>query len=376
MTDGVSREIEVKTGRLAEMLERESLHGVLLNGRHNFAWVTGGADNGVDRSRENGAASVLVTRDSRRFLLANNIEMPRIAAEEVRPEMFEPVEFGWQDEKASATFLTEAAAKIAGGSIATDIPLNPDTRAIEPSIARCRYALVPEEIARYKVLGKDAANAFDRVAERLRPRMTELAIAAVIRSEMAAWLIEPVVTLVAVDERISRFRHPFPTRKGLGETVLLVTCAKRDGLIASLSRIVTMGPPSAELLEKTEAAAFVHANLLAATAPGTTGAELYSVARSAYARAGFAGEIENHHQGGAAGYRTRDWVAHPACGEAVQQNQAFAWNPSVTGTKVEDTVIVAGDGVEPITPTEKFPSIFHRIDGKQYRSFGVLSVSD
>ena len=371
----MSREIEEKTGRLVEMLERHGLEGVLLNGQHNFAWITGGANNGIDRSRENGAASVLVTRNGGRFLLASDIEMQRMTAEEVSPESFEPAEFPWQEEKASGTFLTDLSARIAGGKVATDIPLNADVQAIEGSVARCRYRLTAEEAARYKVLGKDAASAIDRVADRLQPGMTELAIAAVIRSEMASSLIESVVTLAAADERISRFRHPVPTRKSLAETILLVTCAKRHGLIASLSRMVTLGEPGAELIEKTEAAALVNARLLGATRPGVTGADLYRVAENAYEEAGFRGEIDKHHQGGAAGYRTRDWVAHSASGEIVQRDQAFAWNPSVTGTKVEETVIVTSGGVETITASIKFPAISHRIDGREFRSPGVLSIS-
>src|SRR5258705_3760602 len=82
---------------------------------------------------------------------------------------------------------------------------------------------------------------------------------------------------------------------------------------------------------------------MAATQPGSSGSDLYRVAARAYAEAGFENEERLHHQGGATGYRTRDWVAHPACRERVQVNQAFAWNPSVTGTKVEDTCIAFAD---------------------------------
>ena len=370
----MSREIEEKTERLVEMLEREKLGGLLLNGQHNFAWITGGSNNGIDHSRENGAASVLVASNGRRYLLANNIEMPRMLAEEVSPELFEPIEFAWQDEKASGTFLTDTAAKIAGGTVATDLALNPTVRSVDGLIAECRHSLTEEEIARYRVLGKDTASALDSAVEKLRPGMTELAIAAMMRHELAGRLIESVVTLVAIDDRIWRFRHPVPTRKGIGQTILLVTCAKRSGLIASLSRIVTFGELSAELLEKTETAALVHARLLAATRPGATGADLYQVAKDAYEETGFPGEIDKHHQGGAAGYRTRDWVAHPKSGDQVKRNQAFAWNPSITGTKVEETVIVTDDDIETLTASGKFPAFTHRIDGRDYRSPGVLSI--
>src|SRR5699024_11265804 len=69
-------------------------------------------------------------------------------------------------------------------------------------------------------------------------------------------------------------------------------------------------------------------------------AELFQAAARAYADAGFASEELRHHQGGATGYRSREWIAHPQSRETVQARQAFAWNPTVTGTKVEETMLV------------------------------------
>ncbi|HEX8096966.1 MAG TPA: hypothetical protein VF507_02975, partial [Pyrinomonadaceae bacterium] len=104
------------------------------------------------------------------------------------------------------------------------------------------------------------------------------------------------------------------------------------------------------------------------------GAELYEAAARAYVDEGFEGEEHKHHQGGATGYRTRDWVAHPSSEERVQLNQAFAWNPSVTGTKVEDTVIVLGDEIEVITRTPDWPHIAVSARGREYLSPDVLSL--
>ncbi|MEP6787987.1 MAG: aminopeptidase P family N-terminal domain-containing protein, partial [Acidobacteriota bacterium] len=80
----MNAELEEKTERLAAMLAREDLDAVLLNAQHNFAWLTGGGSNGIDLSRENGAANLLVAADGRRFVIANNIEIPRLLAEELR----------------------------------------------------------------------------------------------------------------------------------------------------------------------------------------------------------------------------------------------------------------------------------------------------
>ena len=46
------------------MLSREKFDAVLLNSQHNFAWLTGGGCNGVDLSRENGIAALMVNRQA------------------------------------------------------------------------------------------------------------------------------------------------------------------------------------------------------------------------------------------------------------------------------------------------------------------------
>ncbi len=373
-SDILTAEIEEKTGRLVDLLGRERLSGILLNAQHNFAWLTGGASNAIDISRENGAASLLVTSRGRRYLLSNNIEMPRMLAEQVSSSDFEPVEFTWQEEKMSPAVAVEKAEELAGGTVATDIAIAPGTRPVESLVAKCRYSLTADEIDRMRNLGTDASRALDTVAVEVQPGETEGSIAERVRGTLGREGISSVVTLVSADERIARFRHPVPTDKAWKRTLLLVTCAKRKGLIVSLSRIVCVGPVPDELTRKTEAAAFIHASLLNATRPGTPGRDLYTTAAEAYASAGFADELNKHHQGGAAGYRTRDWVIHPTSDETVQMHQAFAWNPSITGTKVEETVIVTGNGTESITRSARFPEIAIQAGGQTYLSPGILSL--
>ena len=79
----MNSEIAEKSERIVKMLAEKKLGGVLINSQHNFAWATAGANNGIDLSRENGAASIFIRNDGKKFILTNNIEMPRMLAEEV-----------------------------------------------------------------------------------------------------------------------------------------------------------------------------------------------------------------------------------------------------------------------------------------------------
>lgn len=368
----MASELEEKTGRLVEVLEREGLDAVLLNSQHNFAWLTGGASNGIDLSRENGAASLLVTRSGERYLIANVIELERMLTEEVIGEDFHPIGFPWQD---GSLMVQKARSVIGGGGrLASDLAMDHETPVVEGQLAPCRYELTASEADRYRILGRDAGVAMRTAIGTIRPGDPELHIAERLRHELATGRMASIVTLVAADDRISRYRHPVPTNNAWRNTLLLVTCARRHGLIVSLSRMVSVGEPSSERVEKTQAAAYVNACLLDRTRPGVTGAELYQCAAEAYQKMGRGDEIDRHHQGGAAGYRPREWVAHPYSSETVRDNQAFAWNPSITGTKVEETCIVGEAGVEIISASPDFPQITTIVNGREYHSPGILSL--
>jgi Xaa-Pro aminopeptidase len=369
-------EIAEKIGRLSRMSAAEGLGGVILLAQPNFAWLTAGGDNGIDTSREQGACALLIRADGKRYVLASRIEMARLLEEELAGADFEPVEFGWEEEKASPTFLADLAAKVVGNGVAlgSDLPIGGDVKAIDGAVSRCRYQLTPPELDRYRQLGRDAGEVLGSLARSLAPGERESEIARRLSDALAARGMRSVVTLVAADERIAKFRHPVPTEKTWGRVVMLVTCARRQGLVASLSRIVCAGEVPEELKRRMHGSARVNAKLLAATRPGAVGSELYRVAAEAYAAEGFPGEERLHHQGGAAGYRTRDWVAHPASGETVQTNQAFAWNPTVTGSKAEETCIASAEGVEVVTTTPEWPQIPVRVEGREYLSPDVLPI--
>jgi Xaa-Pro aminopeptidase len=315
-----------------------------------------------------------VRNDGKRFVLANRIEMPRLLAEELAGEEFEPVEFPWEEEKASPAFLPALAVTLLGkdAALASDVGPGPGTVTIEAAVARCRYQLTDSEVERFRSLASDAAQAIGNLARKLTPGETEREVARRVTDALAAHNLRAVVNLVAGDERIAKFRHPIPTDRQWEKIIMIVVCAQRGGMIASLTRIVSTGIIPDELRRCTLAAARVNAQLLAATQPNVSGGDLYRLAARAYAEAGFENEERLHHQGGASGYRTRDWIAHPACTERVQVNQAFAWNPSVTGTKVEESCIALADGVEVLTSTSDWPQISVQVEGREYLSPDIL----
>lgn len=308
-------------------------------------------------------------------MLANKIEMPRLLAEELNGLDYEPLEFSWEEEKASGSFVAKKASSLLddGAALGSDLYVD-GARVVESALARARYQLTSAEIERYRNLGRDAGEAMGQTARELEPGLSEREMARRAVDALALRGMHAVVVLVAADDRLPSFRHPVPTRKRWERTAMVAVCARRGGLIVSLTRIVCAGPVPDDLRQRTRAAAHVNASLFHATRPGATGRELYDRAAQSYREQGFPGEEHLHHQGGAIGYRTREWAAHPRCAETVQAGQAFAWNPSITGTKIEETCVAFDDGIQVVTRSPGWPQVSVEVAGREYLLPDVLAL--
>jgi Xaa-Pro aminopeptidase len=372
----VGRETDIKVDRVARIAHEAGAGGVVLATQRNFSWLTGGQTNRIDGARELGAGSLLITAQGRRFVVANTIEMARLQAEALSGLDFAPVEYPWTDDQANpgGAAIGYARAAISATTLAADWPLTQQAVVVEPALMRARIDLVDEEVARYRELGRDAGTALGFVCGSLRPGLSEREIANGVSAAIDKANARPVVVLVAGDHRIARFRHPLATDRVWRDAVMVVVCVERHGLIVALSRIVSAGPIDSRLRDRTAATARVFSALLEQTREGVTGAELFATAARSYAAAGFAGEEQQHHQGGAIGYRSREWLAHPQSQEIVGLRQAFAWNPSITGSKVEDTVLLVGEKLEVVTETPGWPAIACAVRNQTLNAAGVLSL--
>jgi Xaa-Pro aminopeptidase len=350
-------ELEEKTGRLTRLARESKVGGILLVTQPGFSWLTGGGSNRIDGSREIGNGALFVRADGRRFVIANVIEMPRLLAEELAGGGWEPIDYAWTEEHLHADTLARLARSVSSeNAIGADWPLAGATY-IERPLARTRALLTQAEVERYRQLGADTGSAIGSLGRSLEPGIEESAIAQMVNVAAGSIGARAVVVLVAADDRIARFRHPVPTAERWKHLVLIATCIQRGGLTVAISRIVSAGKAPDNVSARTRATAEVFGRLLDATTAGAEGRALFTVAQRAYEDAGFKGEEARHHQGGAIGYRSREWVAHPASEEKVQPRQAFAWNPSVTGTKVEDTALLTESGLELITTSPGWPTL-------------------
>jgi Xaa-Pro dipeptidase len=359
-------ELEAKHEKLVEWMRAQKLSGVLIRRNENVAWLTGGAvELRVLTPCETGVASLLVTAEGKRYYFTTENEAPRLHDEEFGVLDFEPVLFSWWADDTNA-----AVAKLARGALGSDTPAAGMTLV---NLASLRAALSETEIARYRWLGAETAAATVEALNEVEPGLSEYDLEAITAAALLRRGILPSVYLYAVDERILKYKHAVARGRRLKQYGMLNLCSRKWGLAISITRFVHFGPLPAELAQRFEASAQVNAALLNATRVGATSEKLFKVAQDAYTAQEFPGEERFHHQGGAAGYGEREWVATPEGTEVVVNNQAFAWNPSIRGGKVEDTVLLRDGRIENLTATPELPVLTNAIvDGSDYAAAGVL----
>jgi Xaa-Pro aminopeptidase len=368
------KELDDKVTRMARLAEAHGVAGVLVTLQPNFAWLSAGRSNRIDGSTESGAGGLFVTVSGAKYVVANTIEMPRLRDEALGGLGFEPIEYRWSRDHEDPAAAADAVRTAIGATrVGADIATSGITN-VADAVTAAQTPLTDTEIDRYRSLGRDVGSAVGALCRSLQVQLTEIQVARRVNDSMAAVGARAVVTLVGADDRIARFRHPVPTLRRWTHSLLIGVCAERDGLVVALSRIIAAGTTSARIADRTVAAATVFGRLLGATRPGATGAELFEVARASYHDVGHAGEELLHHQGGAIGYRSRDWIAHPTSRATVQTRQAFAWNPSITGTKVEDTVLMLDGKLECITSSPDWPSIEVAAGAQTVLAPGILEV--
>lgn len=327
---------EDRRQRLLEMADRLGLGAVLLGLPANFAWYTGGADNRVDHSQPLGVAAMLVTPDAE-YVVADNIEAPRMREEETPG--FEVVEHPWHE--GAAPLYRELAG---GVPLGADFLIE-DLRDVSEEISPLRYTLDAEAIDLYKRAGTETSAAMEEAAASVSRGMTEHEAAANLIAACRRRGLTTSVTLVAADERSVRYRHPIPRGATIERRVMLVVCAERGGLYVSLTRFVYLEEPDEDLRRRQGACEEILYRMREeATHPGRTLADAFEDCKSFYAEAGFPDEWRLHHQGGMAGYAAREVIASPETEQEIQAGQAFAWNPSITGAKAEETFVLTGDG--------------------------------
>jgi antitoxin VapB len=244
-----------------------------------------------------------------------------------------------------------------GGTVGADRPLE-GAVLIAGELAAARRVLTRGRQSLLREVCADAAAAATATAQLISPTTTEYEAAGVLAHQLLDRALDPIVLLVAGHDRIAPHRHPLPTTAPVGRRAMLVCCARRHGLVASVTRTVAFGELAAHERAGYDRLLGVEQSFLDATRPGARLGDAFAAGVAAYAANGFpADEWHRHHQGGFTGYQPREFPAHTSSDAVVHEGSVVAWNPSGGGWKVEDTCLVGAPGPEPLVRDAAWPTV-------------------
>jgi Xaa-Pro aminopeptidase len=339
----------VKRRRILDILDAKGRDSLLLTTNTALTWYLDGSRVHISLAGDP-IAALLVDRDGDHLVTFNN-EAGRIAAEEL-PAGVALHTVPWYGNLHEAAVAVGSAGSDAAG--AGTAPLAEADVAAE--LRTARQQLLPAESARYARLSAEVAAMMTDVLSSARPETTEFELVSALAAGIVAAGAEPLVLLCNGSSR-SEFRHPLATHSPLGRRAMAVVCARRDGMVANITRWVRFDGGTAEERDAEARIAAVEADIFDATVPGARLDRIFAEIKAAYARHGFGTEQwELHHQGGPAGYAGRDPRVTAAATDTVVLDQAFTWNPSGPGVKIEDTVQLTASGLRVLTVDPRWPS--------------------
>jgi len=332
-------------------MKDEGLDALVLRRNPNLAWAIAGRSH-VPSTIDAACFDLIITQDSA-MAITNVVEAPRLIAEEFPSEISVKI-VPWSQGRDP---LLPVGAKIGSdqpGGDRVDLGLE---------IEIIRGSLIAEDVARFKEICSDAAIALGGAMKEVSQTDREIDVAGLITRSLWRANLEISFLGIAGQDRVEKYRHPLPTASLVGNRVSASICAKRKGLIASVTRIVTFGPVAQESLTRYEGIYKVEGAMFDATVVGKAFSDPINAAIAAYPESGFEkDEWQMHHQGGPTGYLPRDWPANQGTTRLIAENQPIAWNPTGAGWKAEDTILATESGVKVLTIDPEWPSF--KVNGR------------
>jgi len=351
MVNGTAlRELQIKHDKIKKLLEEKNLSGVILTTHSNFKWLSCGRANDVLKNENASLVYFFITMD-KKYFIASRSDSFRVMDEELDGLGYEAVLYNWYNESAMDAVKRLGNYKKIGSDFISD-----STVFIPDGIAAARAELTEFEIDRYKKTCEEYSALLTDYSLSIKPGMTEIEIANGLLYAGANRHIRFPALMVGSDERISLYRHPAATNKKVKNYILLATVVEREGICANVSRSVYFGAAPEELKVKQDVVNTIEAAYQSYSIPGITLGELFEKGKKAYEEAGYAGEWENHLQGGISGYSPLEFLALENSSVTVKENNIMCWNPTIKGAKSEDPIHITKNGPLQYTIDSRWPS--------------------
>lgn len=334
--------------RLREYIDKNNIDAVILNRRSSFSWFSQG-ESSMNFYTDFGLGYIYVDKNDA-FCYTSNNEAPRIEKEIFKGII--PVKtFSWVEGPQK-----NISKLIEGKNVNGDFAF-PNIREDFSNIKRLRYSLFDDQIKIASELGKKSVNILEKTMKDIKAGLNEYQIEAEIRYAFGKENIELPVLLIASDNNLNTYRHPLPTNNTANERFMAVLCPRYKGIVIALSRIVYFRKRTKDEKKRDEIICKINNMLMNETNIGINSKTLWDFMIQTYKEEGVETEYLNHHQGGAIGFESREWILRPNLDETIQKNQMIAYNPTLIGTKAEETLLLKDNSREIITIGSDFPTL-------------------
>lgn len=293
--------------------------------------------------------------------------MPSLEAEGVRRQTDLPF-FEWSDAEgpdAALDEMLEAFDMRGARSIVIDETLRADHASLiqdrlmnakrqfcGTTLSALRARKDEHEYAKLKNNAQIADKAMQLAWDAMRPGMTELDVAKIIRQSFKDSDAKPLFTIVGAGANGAMpHHHTGDTVLKEGDAVVMDIGAGRDGFSSDITRMAVIGsaPDGYEEVHKIVEAAVQAA--MAVARPGVVAHELDAAARNVITEAGY-GEYFMHRLGHGMGVEVHEPPYISASSQSVLgENMVFSIEPGIYlpgrfGLRLEDIVILRADGPE------------------------------
>ncbi|MGD0498223.1 MAG: Xaa-Pro peptidase family protein [Bryobacteraceae bacterium] len=246
-------------------------------------------------------------------------------------------------------------------SLQARLPMRAAFQPVKGWIEALRMVKSPLEIERVRRSVRTNSRAFEHVAARVRPGMTERDLAAQLEYRMRRLGAEKPAfeTIVASGVR-SALPHAQPTAAPLGPGALVVVDmgAFQEGYASDMTRMIFLGAPGAKVKRTYQAVREAQLAAIDAVRPGVPAASVDRAARSVLRRHGL-DKAFVHSTGHGLGLEIHE---PPRLGKRETTRLCVGMTITIEpgvylegwgGIRIEDTVLVTERGCEVLTPTSK-----------------------
>ncbi|MFN4259968.1 MAG: M24 family metallopeptidase [Gemmataceae bacterium] len=346
--------IEAKQEWVAQWLRERDCERLLVLEPANVAWLSGlSVADILDPDTEPGVWFSAADR----WLVCSNVDSQWFFDRELSGMGFRLKEWSWEQGRGGMLRLLCQDKKTA-----CDRPLS-ECIAVGDALRLARRRLSVYECGRYRSLGHGLSHALEATCRSITPEMTEQEAAAQLCHRLARRGMMPLAIGVHNQDNGQRYRRPGCSAQPVGAVCQLTATARKYGLCATASRMVSFGPPPDQVRHDFDAACRVTATYIASTWPDSVPERIFQAGQRVYQVTKHEFEWRLSPPGFVTGWAPVELPLLPHTEELLQNDWALTWQARVGVAVSCDTFLITANGPKLLTPTEHWPLKRIRIQG-------------